>query len=74
MNGNPFQDGVKFFQFHPIRGVLPVLLGDIPAGTWHATCFVLSAFHDYLNPIAFTLLGHNALGLKRDARIKTLGI
>ena len=53
MYGDLFEDGVVLFQFQAIRCILPVLLGDIPAGARHSRCLVLRAFQDDLVAVAF---------------------
>lgn len=74
MYGNPFQNGVVFLQLHTVRGILPVLLGDVPACPRHATGFVFRALEDDLEPVAFAFLGHDAVRLELDARVNPLGI
>ena len=57
VNSNLLQDGVVLLQLQPLRVVLLVFYRDITAGAGLTTCFVLSAFQDYLNTVTF--LCHN---------------
>ncbi len=52
------EDGVVLGQFEAVRRILAVFLRDITGGAWHAAFFMLGAFENDLNAVAFALLCH----------------
>ena len=60
VSGHTLEDGVEFFQFHPVGRVLFVLGGDVPGGAGHPRPFVLGAFQDNLYSVAFLCHGRYA--------------
>ena len=61
MYGHSFQDGIVFFQLHPVRGILLVLGGDVTGSSGHSGLLVLRALHDHLYSVSF--LCHGAVAL-----------
>ena len=55
-------DGVVFFQLHTIGRIFAVLLRDIARSARQAAVFVLGAFQDHLNAIAFAFFCHDSVG------------
>ena len=53
MQSNFFQNGIVLLQLKTLSSIFPVLGGDVAGCTRHATVFVLSALHDYLDAITF---------------------
>jgi hypothetical protein len=54
-------DSVVLFQFEAFSSVLTILLRYITGSAGKATGFMLSAFHDYLDAVAFAFLCHTVL-------------
>ena len=46
-------DRVELFQFNTLGSILLVFGGNVPAGAVEAAGFVLCAFQDHLNAVAF---------------------
>ena len=53
VNGVLAQHRVVFLHLNPLRGILPVLRGDVPGSTRNARGFVLCAFENHLYAVAF---------------------
>ena len=51
-------DGVVFFQLHAFRRILPVFLRYVPGSAGQAAGFMLRAFEDHLDAVAFAFLCH----------------
>ena len=47
------KDWVELFDLHAVWSVLSVLRGDVTRRPWHARLFVLCAFQNHLNSVAF---------------------
>lgn len=58
------ENGIVFLQFHPSRGVFPVLGGNIPGGTRLPRFLVLCTLQNNLNPVSLRLFCHNNLILE----------
>jgi len=53
MNGYLFEDWIIFLQLHSLGCVFSVFRRYVTRSSWHATVFVFSAFHNYLDAITF---------------------
>lgn len=58
MNRDTLHDGIEFLEFEAVRGVFPILLGDVTAGAGKSARFVLGTFQDNLESVAFCFLSH----------------
>ena len=54
-------DGVVFFQLQTIRRVFAVFFGHVTGRAGQAAVFVLRAFQNHLDAVAFTFLCHGLL-------------
>ena len=57
MHCHPLEDGIIFFDLHPVRGVLFVLGGNITGGSGHSGSFMLCALQYNLYSVAFLCHG-----------------
>ena len=77
MDCHPLENGVILLEFQSLRSILPVLGGDITGSARHTAVFVLSAFQDNLNPVAFYFLCHSInsfLLLRNDSDVFPIAI
>jgi len=78
MDCHPLENGVILLKFQSLRSVLPVLGGNVTGSARHTAVFVLSAFQDNLNPVAFYFLCHSSMNsfllLRNDSDVFPIAI
>lgn len=58
VNSHFLEPWIELTKFDTLWSVLTIFLGDVTRHTWHTRGFVLCAFQNHLDAIAFAFLCH----------------